>query len=227
MHLALTFALVAVLTTAMVAVRIFWWRIPQPLQTAMTVAAAAVFAIYAAAYLTKWSASSLRVNYLFCWALLAAWEMVLVRFSLLRPRWLSGIAAVVMLFPLLSASVLFPLATALSPIQATTAELGNHIVSVRVPWGAGTAETSGTDLSLYYQPSWMPFARRGLRSARYYNGKCDANAAYAVLQPDHWRVTMVCPAASYLPGNEAISITLPLTRSVLHNPIKEAKALSQ
>lgn len=227
MHFLLTFALMATLTAAMVLVRIDWGRIPPRVKTGLVVFAAAVFFIFAVCYATKWSAASSRVNFAFCWALLAAWEILLLHFSLLRPRWLTGIAAVVMLFPLLSASVIFPLAMAFSPLPATTTRLSDEIISVRTPWGTGTANTTGTDLILYYQPAWMPLVRRALRPARYYNGKCDANAAYAVLQPDHWHVTMICPAASYLPGDTAISITLPLTRPMFHSPIKEAKALSK
>lgn len=226
MHFTLTFALIATLTASMVVVRIFWPRIPQTAKTALTIFVVAVFVIFAVAYVTKWSASSLRLNFAFGWALLAAWEIVLIYFSLLKPRWLTGIVAVVMLFPLLSASVLFPLASVFSPMPATTVKLGGQVISVRVPWGTGTGETTGTDLFLFYQPSWMPFARRALRSARYFNGKCDANAAYAVLSPDQERVTMVCPTASYLPADSAISITLPLTRSIFH-PIKQAKASSK
>lgn len=227
MHLPLTFGLLAALTAAMVILRIVWQRVPRPGKTALIVFVIAVIAIFAAAYATKWRATPLRLNFAFCWALLASWEILLLHFSLLKPRWLTGIVAVVMLLPLLSASILFPLASAFDPAQATTVDLGDHIISERVPWGTGTADTTGTDLTLYYQPAWMPLLRRSLRSARYYNGQCDANAAYAVLEPDRRHVRMVCPAASYLPADSAITITLPLYRSMFHNPIKEAKSSSK
>ncbi|GGA62822.1 hypothetical protein GCM10011507_13020 [Edaphobacter acidisoli] len=227
MHLPLTFGLISALTAAMLVVRVYWQRIPRAFKTALVVFAAGVIIIFFGAYATKWRISSGRLNFAFCWALLASWEILLLLFSLLKPRWLTGIIAVVMLLPLLSASIIFPLASALGPLPATTIDLGDHILSERTPWGTGTFRTTGTDLTLYYQPAWMPFLRLSLRSARYYNGQCDADAAYAVLQPDGSHVQMVCPAASYLPADSARTITLPLYRSMFHSPIKKATSSPQ
>lgn len=223
MHLPLTFGLVAALMAALVLLSVYWLCIPGAVRKALIIFAIIVPVIFFLAYVTKWRASPDRINYLFCWGFLASWGVWLVLFSRLKPRWLTAITAVVLMLPaVLSASILFPLALTFDSAPATTISLGDHIVSERTPWGAGTAETTGTDLTLYYQPGWMPLLRRSLRSARYYNGQCDANAAYAVLQPDGWHVEMVCPAASYLPGDSARSITLPLVRSMLHSPIKKA-----
>ena len=222
MHLPLTFGLLAALMAALVLLRIYWLHVPRSVRKGIIVFAVVVPLVFAIAYLTKWRVSSGRFNFAFCWALLASWGVWLVLLSRLRPRLLTGIIAVVLMLPVFSASILFPLSLTFDSAPATLVNIGDHIVSERIPWGTGTAETTGTDLTLYYQPAWMPLLRRSLRSARYYNGQCDANAAYAVLQPDHWHVEMVCPAASYLPADAARTITLPLARSMFHNPIKEA-----
>ena len=222
MHLPLTFGLVAALMAALVLLRVYWLHVPRFIRTALILFAVVVPLMFVAAYLSKWRASPDRINFAFCWALLASWGVWLVLFSRLKPRWLTAIIAVVLMLPALSASILFPLALTFDFSRSTTVNLGDHIISERVPWGTGTAETTGTDLTLYYQPGWMPLFRRSLRSARYYNGQCDANAAFAVLQPDGWHVEMVCPAAPYLPADSARSITLPLTRSILHSPIRKA-----
>ena len=101
--------------------------------------------------------------------------------------------AVVLILPILSASVLLPLGELFSPPPVTATALGDRLVTERMPWGTGSAATSGTDLTLYYQPPHVPFLHRRILSDRFFGGQCNAAGAYAVLLPDRKTVLAWCP----------------------------------
>lgn len=216
MHAPLTLGILAVVTGALVLVRIFWLRIPRPARMLLITCAVAIPVIFGIAIATRWSTSSYRINYGLYWLFIAACEFLLILYTVLRPRWLTSIIAVVLILPVLSASIFLPLTLFFDAPPTVTSRIGGNIVSERVPWGAGSAETSGTDLTVYYQPRWLPLLRRRLLSARYYGGQCDAWAAYAVVQPDRRSVLMVCPASPRLGPDSARSIVLPLNRPLFY-----------
>lgn len=197
-------------------VRVFWSRIPRPVRTLLIACAIIVPAIFALANVTRWSTASYRMNYGLYWLFIMACEFLLILFTLLRPRWLTSIIAIVLILPVLSASIFLPLTLFFGDPPAVTARIGGNIVSERVPWGAGSVETSGTDLTIYYQPKWLPLLRRRLLSSRYYGGQCDAWSAYAVIRPDRRSVLMVCPASPRLGRDSARSIVLPLYRPLFY-----------
>lgn len=221
MDLRFTFGVLAGLTGVLVLVRIFWTHIPRLVRSLLVTCAVIVPVVFGIASATRWSASSLHANYGLYWLCVLSYEFLLILFTRLRPRWLTSIIAVVLILPLLSASIFLPLALFFMNLSTTTARLGDSIVSERVPWGTGPVETSGTDLTIYYQPRWMPVLRRRLLSARYYGGQCDAWAAYAVVQPDQRSVLMVCPASPRLGPDSARSIVLPLYRPLFYEYSKK------
>lgn len=162
----------------------------------MLIAGALIFpTLSALAAATHWSTASIRWNAALYWVSIASYEFLLILFTRLRPRWLTLTIAIILILPILSASVFLPLAALFNPPPVTTAVLGDHLISERTPWGSGPLATTGTDLTVYYQPAWAPFLHRRRRSARYFGGQCDAAGAYAVLQPDHESVLMCCPAS--------------------------------
>jgi len=216
MHVLLTLGILAVLTGALALVRILWRRIPHPVRTLLITCAVIVPAIFAIATATRWSTSSYRLNYGLYWLFIVACEFLLILFTLLRPRWLTSIIAIVLILPVLSASIFLPLTLFFGAPPAATTRIGDNIISERVPWGAGSPETSGTDLTIYYQPRRLPLLRRCLLASRYYGGQCDAWAAYAVVQPDRRSILMVCPASPRLGPDSARSIVLPLYRPLFY-----------
>jgi len=203
MHVPLTFALLSALTGVLVLVRVFWRRIPHRVRLSLTVCAILTPIVSAIAFLTHWRTFSDRLDAGFYWASIASYEFFLILFTRLRPRWLTTAIAIVLILPVLSASVFLPLTDLFNQHPATITSIGDHLVSERVPWGSGAHEIGGTDLSIFSKPPWAPFLRRRRRSCRYYNSQCNAGAAFAVLQPDRDSVLMVCPASPGQPPDTA------------------------
>lgn len=195
MHLTLTYAVLATLTGALVVLRFFWPRLSPRIQVFLIASACIIPALFGLALVTHWSTSSLRVNTLCYWACIASYEFFLILFTRLRPRWLTSLIAIILILPILSASIFLPLAGIFDVSPVTTVVLGHGIVSERVPWGTGTFEATGTDLSISSKPSWAPFLRHRRQGTRYYNSQCDASQAFAILQPDGKSVRMACPAS--------------------------------
>lgn len=216
MGVQLTFGLLAGLSAVMVLIRIFWLRIPGWLRKLMASCAVIVPAVVGIGFVTKWSAPSLQLNHVLYWLCILSYIFLMIMFTRLRPLWLTGIIAVVLIVPVLSSSIFLPLSTLFGIPPTIKSRIGGNIVSERVLWGPGAPDVSGTDLTIYYQPRWLPFVRRSLLSARYYGAQCDAWAAYAVLQPDQRNVLMVCPASPRLGPDSARSIVLPLYRPIFH-----------
>lgn len=208
--LPLTFAVLAIMTGVLIFLRIKWPRLSQKAHTVLVLSAGAPLVLYAFLFAADWSTSWNHLNAAIYWAAVAGYEFFLLLFTLLRPRWLTTIIAVVLMLPILSASPFLPLAELFNPAPHTTVPLGSNFVSDRVAWGSGTGPNSGFDLSIYSHPSWAHFLRRRRQGSRYFNGQCDAARAYATLQPDGKHVLMSCPAAPGQPPDAARSLVVKL-----------------
>jgi hypothetical protein len=198
--LPLTFAALALLTGALILVRIRWRRLSQKTHTTLITCACAAIVLYLFTLATGWNTASYHLNAALYWLAVAGYELFVLLFTLLRPRWLTAIIAVVLLLPLLSASAVLPLADLFNPAPHTIVSIGGNFVTDRTPWGTGGAGSSGFDLVVYSHPSWTHLVRRRRQASRYYNGQCDAARAFATLQPDGRHVLMSCPAA---PGQQS------------------------
>jgi hypothetical protein len=166
-------------------------------------------ALYLLMFATGWSTSSNHLNAAIYWAAIAGYEFFLLLFTLLRPRWLTTIIAVILMLPLLSASPFLPLAELFSPAPHTISSIGPNFISDLAPWGTGRAP-SGFDLTIYSHPSWTRFLRHRRQASHYFSGQCDASKASATLQPDGKHVLMSCPAAANQPPNAARSLVVKL-----------------
>src|SRR3954468_14817806 len=109
MHVPITIGILGLLTAAVVALRFLWWRLPSWLRKLMLGCAAAMVLVRFFFLVSLWSTTSTRVNALLCWTAVIGYEVVLVRFSLMRPQWLTTISAVILLLPILGSSLLLPL----------------------------------------------------------------------------------------------------------------------
>jgi hypothetical protein len=194
--LPLTFAALALLTVALILLRLRWAHLSPKTHEILIACACVALGLYAFSAVTRWSTSSNHLNAALYWFAVAAYEFFLLLFTLLRPRWLTTIIAVVLILPILSASPFLPLADLFDPAPHTIVSIGSNFISERTPWGTGTAPSSGFDLVIYSHPSWTHVLRRRRQACHYFSGQCDASRASATLQPDGKHVLMSCPAAS-------------------------------
>jgi hypothetical protein len=193
--LPLTFAALALLTGALILLRVRWRHLSQKTHKALIVCAIAAIVLYLFTLATGWNTAFYHLNAGLYWLAVAGYEFFVLLFTLLRPRWLTAIIAAVLLLPLLSASPFLPLADLFNPAPHTIVSIGGNFVTDLTPWGAGGAGSSGFDLVVYSHPSWTHLLRRRRQASRYYNGQCDAARAFATMQPDGRHVLMSCPAA--------------------------------
>lgn len=193
--LPITFAVLAILTGALIVLRLRWPRLSHTAHSRLISGAGAALALYLLMVATGWSTSSNHLNAAIYWAAIASYEFFLLLFTLLRPRWLTTIIAVVLILPILSASSFLPLAELFSTAPHMTASIGPDLISDLAPWGAGPVP-SGFDFTVYSHPTWTRFLRRRRQACRYYSGQCDASKASATLRPDGKHILMSCPAAA-------------------------------
>src|SRR5215471_10342233 len=109
MHVPLTFASLVLLTGIIIALRFLWWRMPSWLRNFALIGGAAMVLIRLIFVVSHWSMTSTRLNALLCWTSVVGYEVILVRFSLMRPRWLTSVSAVILLIPLFGSTLLLPL----------------------------------------------------------------------------------------------------------------------
>lgn len=208
--LPLTFAALALLTGALILLRIRWRCLSQKTHKALIVCASAAILLYLFTLATGWNTAFYHLNAALYWLAVAGYEFFVLLFTLLRPRWLTAAIAAVLLLPLLSASPFLPLADLFNLAPHAVASIGGNFVTDRTPWGSGGAGSSGFDLVVFSHPSWTHLIRRRRQASRYYNGQCDAAHAFATIQPDGKHVLMSCPAAPGQQSNTARNLVVKL-----------------
>ncbi|WP_213806075.1 hypothetical protein [Granulicella sp. dw_53] len=199
MHLLLTLAVLALLTAAIVVLRLFWTSLGRGVHRVLLVAAFAAILFYGLTKASNWSTTSELFNALLTWSALASYEFFLMLFTTLRPRKFTSIIAIVLALPLLSTSVVLELTYLFRTKQITIADLGYKFYSDKIYWDAKPSQSSGIDFIIYYRSGFLPLRRR-VQGARLYDTQCITRETYAVLQPGHNSVLVVCPA---LPGQPA------------------------
>lgn len=207
--LPITFAALAILTGALILLRLRWPRLPRKAHSSLIACAFAALVLYLLMFATGWSTSSNHLNAAIYWAAIGGYEFFLLLFTLLRPRWLTTMIAVILMLPLLSASPFLPLAELFSSAPHTISSIGPNFISDLAPWGTGRAP-SGFDLTIYSHPSWTQFLRQRRQASHYFSGQCNASKASATLQPDGKHVLMSCPAAANQPPDAARNLVVKL-----------------
>ena len=196
MHLPLTFALFGALTAFLVVLRSGWVRLRRRLQRALMFAAVAGLLFTPLCMATGWSFRIDPLNGLAYWWFLASYVWLLLLFTILRPRWVTGVLAFTLMVPVLSASAFLPLTRLFDRRPAAPVQIGRDLYSQLTTFASATGSYSGADLEIFYRPRWIPVLQRRRQGARYYNTQCDAGGAYAVLQADGEHVQMNCPAVA-------------------------------
>ena len=209
MHISLTFALLGLLTGAILLLRRSWWRMPVWLRR-LLLGLAVVMVLFRFIFLvSQWSTVSTRFNALLIWTGVAGYEILLARFSLMRPRWLTIPSAVILLVPLLGSTLLLPLTRVFDWSPADISSIGEHYICEKSPWDTASIGNTGMDLVVFYRPPLVPFLRHVVQRSSFSDDQCDSAAASAVADPIRKVVYFRCPAR---PGRKQQDIehTLPL-----------------
>ncbi|RZU39892.1 hypothetical protein [Edaphobacter modestus] len=208
MHLPLTFGLLGLLTGAVVVLRLLWWRMPWWLRRSILATACALVLLRIGSIATQWSFTSTRLNAVICWTAVAGYEVLLARFSLMRPRWLTSISAIVLVVPLIGSTLLIPLTRIFDWSAADISELAGPYILEKSPWDTGDSGNAGVDLYVFYRPPLIPFIRHMSQRASFGDDVCNPSAASAELDPKKRTAHFHCPAKG--DGKPPIDVILPL-----------------
>ncbi len=143
--------------------------------------------------MTKWGTSVAHLNVMIGWFAIAGYELLVMLFSRLSPKWLTSICAFISIVPLFASSILFPLALLFQRGVAARVPIGNHLFYRAIEWGGTGTADSGVDLDIFYSPPFAPFLSHKVQSQRFSSGACNAYAAYVLLGPTPGTVIARCP----------------------------------
>jgi hypothetical protein len=193
MHIALTTAVLVLLTVAMLLLRIFWnGGSPRFRFGTLTVCTFLVL-LQSFFVATKWGTTSDRVNIFIFWLAVAAYEFLVLFFSRLSPKWLTSLSAAILLIPVFASSIVLPLTELFDPSSYTTVSAGNNLFYEVKPWGNIGGGNKGADLIVSYRPPIAPFLRHKIRIIPFNDRECNSNAAIAIPSPSTKTVLGRCP----------------------------------
>ena len=141
MYIPLTTAALALLTVAMILLRIFWDRVPPRLRFVLIRMSIALG--LAPGFLCRHEMGNHigPLNAVISWLAVASYELLILLFSRLSPRWLTSISAAILLIPLFAASILFPLTELFNPYPNKKVSINRHFFYEVKPWGNFGPET--------------------------------------------------------------------------------------
>jgi hypothetical protein len=193
MYIPITTATLALLTVAMVLLRIFWSRVPPRLRFFLIRASIAMIMLHGLFVITKWNTTSDRLNVFINWLAIAGYELLVLLFSRLSPRWLTLPSTIILLIPLFASTILGPLTYLFDPASHKNVPLGDHLFYEVDPWMNAGGGTKGVDVIIYYRPPFVPFLRRKVHSTPFNDRECNSSAASAIGFPAKKTVLCRCP----------------------------------
>jgi hypothetical protein len=193
MYIPITTAALALLTAAMVLLRVFWLRVPSRMRFFLIRASIAVIVLHGLFVVTRWNTTSERLNVFINWLAIAGYELLVLLFSTLPPRWLTLPSSIILLIPLFAASILGPLTYIFDPSSRRKVPLEDHLFYQIDPWSNAGSGTQGVDVVIYYQPPLAPFLRHKVRSIPFNDRECNSRAASAIAFPAKKTVVFRCP----------------------------------
>src|ERR1700730_7715581 len=126
MYIPLTTAALAMPTVAILLLRIFWSRVPPRLRFFLIRASIAIIVLHSLFVLTKWTTTSDRLNVFINWLAIAGYELLVLLFSRLPPRWLTLPSTIILLIPLFASISVTPLPHLFEPPARKNLSLGEH-----------------------------------------------------------------------------------------------------
>jgi hypothetical protein len=203
MHIPITIAALALLTAMMVLVRAFWPHVPPRLGSFLVRASIAMVVLHAFFAATKWSTTSDRMNVIINWLAIAGYELLVLLFSRLSPRWLTVPSAAILLVPLFASIIVIPLSHLFYLGSVKDFPIGNHLYYDVDPWKNPGGGNAGVDVHIYYRPPFLPFLRHKLQTIPFNDQECNASAAFAMPSPAPKTVLVRCP---YWPSEPARTV---------------------
>ena len=156
-------------------------------------ASIAVIVLHALFVVTKWNTSSDRLNVFINWLAIAGYELLILLFSTLPPRWLTLPSTIILMIPLFASSILGPLTYIFNPAARKNVPLEDHLFYQLDPWMNSGSGTKGVDVIVYDHPPFAPFLRRKVQSIPFNDRECDSRAAFAIAFPAKKTVIFRCP----------------------------------
>ncbi|WP_353063102.1 hypothetical protein RBB77_17670 [Tunturibacter psychrotolerans] len=196
MHIALTTAVLALLTAAMLLLRFFWNGGSPRLRFGIVTVSIALVLLQAFFAATKWGTISDRLNIFIFWLAVAAYEFLVLFFSRLSPKWLTTLSATILLIPVFASSIVLPLTELFDPPSYKTVPVGDNLFYEVKPWGNTGGGRTGADLIVSYRPPIAPFLRHKIRIIPFNDGECNSSAAVAIPFPSTKTVLGRCPGWS-------------------------------
>jgi hypothetical protein len=210
MLVPLTFVALFLLIAVMIWLRSKWWKLSTRAQYCLLGVGAGLTALRLVFVLSQWGMSWSRMNDVMNWLSVAGFQVLLTRFSLMRPQWLTIPCAVILLTPLLGSSLLLPLTALFAPKTNVVRSIGPHYYSDRDAWKVEGAGNHGYDLVVYYRPPFFPVLQHMVQRFAFNTEECNASESYATVNEGNGTVTFLCPAN---PGKEPMERVLPLKLS--------------
>jgi hypothetical protein len=211
MHVAITTGALVLVTLTIILLRVFWFRLPERLRGFLVYAASAMILLRIAFVVSKWSTTSDHMNIMLNWTAVAGYELIIVLFTLHRPRWLTTISAFILIVPVFASSILLPLNSLFDPTTADITAIGNHFICEKNPWDADPAtETTGVDLTVFYRPPFAPFMRHKVQRTTFNNEQCNAAESSVTVEPDRKHLRFRCPAWPSRQNASAVDQILPI-----------------
>lgn len=207
MYVPTTLAVLGLLTGVVILLRSFWWQLPKRSRVILLAIASVAALVPVLSILTHWETTSAKVNALLHWTAVAGYELILMRFSLMRPRWLTTICAVILILPIFGASLLLPLTKIFKRSHAEVFSIGGPYLCERSPWATTATEVPGVDVKVFYRPRMAPFLRHRVQLSAFNSEQCEASASTASILPGAREVLFHCPAK---PGQAPVEHILPL-----------------
>jgi hypothetical protein len=193
MHIPITIAALTLLTAAILLLRIFWMRIDSRLRFFLIRGSIVIIMLHAFFALSKWGTTSAYINVIINWLAIASYELLVLLFSRLSPKWLTTLSAIILIAPLFASSILLPLTRIFEPGTIPRVPIGSHLYYKVVPWSVDGAANSGVDLDILYSPPFAPFLSHQVLSQPFNTQECNAFASFALLGPTPSTVIARCP----------------------------------
>jgi hypothetical protein len=211
MRVLLTAVVLASLLLAIILLRVFWARVPAKARSFLIYTGLAMMFLHVAFTLSKWSTTSYLLNAIINWGAVAGYILVIALFTLLRPRWLTTISALILILPVFATNIFLPLQDLFAsedPPKVT--RIDRHYTYSQSFWDiSGENQNSGVDLVVFYQPRFLPL-RRKVQRATFNDMECDASDSSASIDPASKIIHFHCPASLRKAGSAPIDLLLPL-----------------
>ncbi len=192
MPLVLSLATLAFTLALAVLLRVRWPRLSLRVRRALLLIAALLLAPCLLSLVSKWDVTNQRIADLEGWVRIVTLQFAIVFLTLLRPRLLTTVIAVVLLPFLFTTSIVGPLSYLFQPDPVRVVPIADGYVLETLPW-RGVDGNSGLEYELSYRPPNLPGLRRGIYGSRLYDSQCTTTATYAVLRPETHAIDLYCP----------------------------------